>query len=88
MEISKLRRFGDCKLRKYPPGEKKNIQIRIKTAPFWLKLGFLHLPKRRRFVSLSFSSPLQSQKNSLKSELLRNGNGTFSIWELKFILTI
>jgi hypothetical protein len=45
MEKSKLRHFGNDKLLKCPLGEKKNIKIRIKTASFWLKLGFPTLTK-------------------------------------------
>jgi hypothetical protein len=49
MKKSKLRRFGDCKLQKYPQGEKK-MKALAKTTPFWLRLGFLLLPKERHFV--------------------------------------
>jgi hypothetical protein len=50
MEKSKLCRFGNDKLLKYPLGEKNiYIKIMIKTEPFWLKLGFFTLTKTALF---------------------------------------
>jgi hypothetical protein len=50
MEKSKLRRFGDYKLPKYPPVEKnKHMKTLAKTAPFWLVFRVSPLTKTAPF---------------------------------------
>jgi predicted methyltransferase len=50
MEKSKLRRFGDCKLPKYPQVEKnKHMKTLAKMAPFWLMFRVSPLTKMASF---------------------------------------